>query len=65
VPGSNLPISRTTEAGDTYQHRTLNDGRSFEILKNFPDRGQFTADVAADVRWAQLRYYWLATCVLR
>lgn len=68
VPASNLPISRTAEAGDTYQRRTLNDGRSFEILKNFPDRGQFTADVAdaaADVRWAQLRYYWLAACELR
>jgi protein-L-isoaspartate O-methyltransferase len=68
VPGSNHPISRTTEAGDTYQRRTLNDGRSFEILKNFPDRRQFTADVAgvtADVRWTQLRYYWLAACVLR
>ncbi len=68
VPGSNHPVSRTTEAGDTYQRRTLNDGRSFEILKNFPDRGQFTADVAdaaADVRWIQLRYYWLAACELR
>lgn len=68
VPGSNHPISRTTEAGDTYQRRTLNDGRSFEILKNFPDRAQFTADVtdaADDVRWTQLRYYWLAACVLR
>ena len=68
VPGSSLPISRTTEAGDTYQRRTLNDGRSFEILKNFPDRAQFTADVtdaADDVRWTQLRYYWLAACVLR
>jgi SAM-dependent methyltransferase len=68
VPGSNHPVSRTTEAGDTYQRRTLNDGRSYEIVKNFPDREQFTADVAgvaADVAWTQLRYYWLATCVLR
>jgi SAM-dependent methyltransferase len=68
VPGSNHPISRTTDAGDTYQRRALNDGRSFEILKNFPDRLQFTADVAGvttDVQWTQLRYYWLATCVLR
>jgi protein-L-isoaspartate O-methyltransferase len=68
VPGSSHPISRTTEAGDTYQRRTLNDGRSFEILKNFPGRAQFTTDVAdaaADVRWTQLRYYWLAACVLR
>jgi SAM-dependent methyltransferase len=68
VPGSNHPISRTTEGGDTYQRRTLNDGRSYEIVKNFPDREQFTADVAdvaADVSWTELRYYWLATCVLR
>jgi SAM-dependent methyltransferase len=68
VPGSSHPVSRTTEAGDTYQRRTLNDGRSYEIVKNFPDREQFTADVAgvADgVRWTELPYYWLATCVLR
>ncbi len=68
VPGSNHPVSRTTEAGDTYQRRTLNDGRSYEIVKNFPGREQFTADVAGvadDVRWTELPYYWLATCVLR
>ena len=68
VPGSNHPISRTTETGDTYQRRALNDGRGFEIVKNFPDRRRFSsdvADVAADVRWTQLRYYWLAACVLR
>jgi protein-L-isoaspartate O-methyltransferase len=67
VPGSNHPISRTTEAGDTFQRRTLNNGRGYEILKNFPTRDQFTADVAGvatDVRWTELRYYWLATCVL-
>jgi ubiquinone/menaquinone biosynthesis C-methylase UbiE len=68
VPGSNHPVSRTTEAGDTYQRRALNDGRSYEIVKNFPDRREFSADVAGiagDVAWTQLRYYWLATCVLR
>ena len=67
VPGSSHPVSRTTEAGDTYQRRTLNDGRSYEIVKNFPDREQFAADVAGvagDVRWTELPYYWLATCVL-
>jgi protein-L-isoaspartate O-methyltransferase len=68
VPGSSTPISRTGETGDTYQRRTLNDGRTFEIVKNFPARDQFgadVADVAADVRWTQLRYFWLASCVLR
>lgn len=68
VPGSSTPISRTTADGDTFQHRTLSDGRSYEIVKNFPAPGQFRADVAAvatDVKWTQLRYFWLATCTLR
>jgi SAM-dependent methyltransferase len=68
VPGSNHPISAATDAGDTYQRRTLDDGRGYEIVKNFPSREQFTADVAVvarDVRWTEFRYYWLATCVLR
>jgi SAM-dependent methyltransferase len=68
VPGSSTPVSRTGPDGDTFQRRTLNDGRSYEIVKNFPARGQFTADIAAvatDVEWTQLPYFWLATCTLR
>lgn len=68
VVGSSQPISRTSEAGDTFQQRTLNDGRGYEIVKNFPAREQFTADVtpvAADVVWTSLRYYWLAEARLR
>jgi hypothetical protein len=54
--------------GDTFQRRTLNDGRSYEIVKNFPSRSQFTTDMAAisaHVKWTGLRYFWLATCTLR
>lgn len=68
VPGSSLPISRTTAEGDTFQRRTLKDGRSYEIVKNFPSRSQFTTDMAAisaHVRWTGLRYFWLATCTPR
>jgi hypothetical protein len=68
VPGSSTPITRTSPDGDTFQLRMLNDGRSYEIAKNFPARGQFTADIAAvagDVEWTQLRYFWLATGTLR
>jgi SAM-dependent methyltransferase len=68
IPGSSTPISRTGPDGDAFQLRTLNDGRSYEIVKNFPERGQFTADVAAvagEVKWTQLDYFWLATCTLR
>lgn len=68
VPGSSTPISRTTTEGDTFQRRRLSDGREYEIVKNFPERSQFTADVAAvgaDVEWTSLRYFWLATFRLR
>ena len=68
VPGSNHPISRASEQGDTYQIRTLADGRSYEIVKNIPDRAQFAADVAdyvTDLEWTELPYYWMACCALR
>ena len=68
VLGSNHPISRTTAEGDTFQRGTLNDGRSYEIEKNFPPHIQFATDMAAisaDVKWTELRYFWLATCALR
>jgi SAM-dependent methyltransferase len=67
VPGSSLPLTRTGPDGDTYQQRELADGRSYEVLKNFPDRPQVEADlagVAVSLTWTELEYYWLASCVL-
>ncbi len=68
VAGSNHPISRTGPDGDTYQRRSLADGREYEVLKNFPSREQLAADLepaATDLAWTELTYYWLASCVLR
>ncbi|MGW1341326.1 class I SAM-dependent methyltransferase [Kribbella sp. NPDC002412] len=68
VEGSSQPITRTSDDGDTYQSRRLNDGRLFEVLKNFPSQEQFTSDVApiaAGVQWTQLDYFWLATITLK
>jgi ubiquinone/menaquinone biosynthesis C-methylase UbiE len=68
VHGSSTPITAVTAAGDTYQRRVLRDGRQYEILKNFPSRGQFGADVAAvatGLRWTSLRHFWLAECAVR
>ena len=62
VEGSNHPITRTTADGDTYQTRRLSAGRTYEVLKNFPTVGQFTADVSpAAVDWTDLSYFWLAS----
>ncbi|MFD7154719.1 class I SAM-dependent methyltransferase [Kribbella sp. NPDC059898] len=60
VEGSNHPITRTTAHGDTYQTRQLSDGRTFEVLKNFPTREQLAADVGRSVEWTELAYFWLA-----
>jgi SAM-dependent methyltransferase len=68
VPGSNVPISRTGPEGDTYQRRSLADGREYEVVKNFPSHEQLAADlepVATDLSWTELEYYWVASCVLR
>ena len=68
VEGSNIPVSRTGPDGDTYQRRSLADGRQYEVVKNFPSREQLAADLepaATDLAWTELEYYWLASCVLR
>ena len=68
VPGSSQPVSRTGAGGDTYQQRRLSDGRSYEGVKNFPTCAQLRGDLAAaasDLRWTELEYFWLATCMLR
>lgn len=62
VEGSSTPLSRTDEHGDTYQLRTLADGSTHEVLKNFPAESELRASVeglAADVQVKFLRYYWV------
>lgn len=68
VPGSSTPVSRTGADGDTFQQRRLADGRSYEVLKNFPDSQQLTADLdpyVAGVTWTPLEYFWVAAGALR
>ena len=63
VAGSSTPISRTDEAGNTYQLRRLDDGSTHEVLKNFPTKAELIATVdgiaAQDVRVEFLEYYWI------
>jgi ubiquinone/menaquinone biosynthesis C-methylase UbiE len=62
VPGSSTAISRTDPHDNTYQMRTLRDGASHEVLKNFPTRSeveQALASVGGVVEVVQTQYYWL------
>jgi len=65
VAGSSTPISRTDEAGNTYQMRTLADGSRHEILKNFPEESELLAVTrklsppVADASVEAVKHFWM------
>ena len=62
VVGSNTPISRTDEDGNTYQIRQLQNGEKYEILKNFPSKEKISSlikDIGFEIEWIELTYYWI------
>ena len=62
VAGSNTPVSRSDEGGNTYQVRPLPDGSRHEVLKNFPTAAQAIAALgprARDARWIEFEHYWV------
>ena len=68
VSGSNTPISRTDDEGNTYQMRKLENGKEYEVLKNFPDEKEarkIIGDSAVEICWTELQYYWLLTYKLK
>jgi SAM-dependent methyltransferase len=67
VEGSNHPITRTDDEGNTYQQRRLDDGSMHEVLKNFPTREEALAALgmqARNVQWHTWPHYWALTCEL-
>lgn len=65
VEGSNWPITRTDEDGNTYQRRKLNDGAEYEVLKNFPRSAEISDAIetagGGEIVVCELEYYWYAT----
>ncbi len=62
VEGSNHPITRTDDGGNTYQTRKLPDGSEHEVLKNFPSDQEFKdilKGIATDINIKRLSYYWI------
>ncbi|MFX0142156.1 MAG: methyltransferase domain-containing protein [Candidatus Hodarchaeota archaeon] len=62
--GSCIPISRINSDGNTYQIRKLQDGREYEILKNFPRRETFDEILGKSVKNLKiefLTYFWIVT----
>jgi SAM-dependent methyltransferase len=64
VEGSSTPIARRDAEGNSFQQRTLDDGSTHEVLKNFPTREQAMAAIGPNTRnaqWHQWTHYWSLT----
>ena len=62
VEGSSTPIARTDEDGNTYQIRRLQNGETYEVLKNFPSEKEMEslkANLGFEMEWEELEYYWI------
>lgn len=62
VMQSSTPISRRDAEGNSYQLRTLDDGSTHEVLKNFPTREQAVGALghrAREARWTEYTHYWV------
>ena len=64
VEGSSTPISERDgddEAGNTYQVRTLQNGSSHRVLKNFPSEAELRSAVvglASELRYTTWQHFW-------
>ena len=62
VPGSSTAVSEPDAQGDTYQTRTLQDGSTHRVLKNFPEEDELRALVANGVgdsaRYTAWPHFW-------
>lgn len=61
VEGSSTPIARRDAGGNSFQQRTLDDGSTHEVLKNFPTREEAVAVLGArahNTQWQQWTHYW-------
>ncbi|MBS1511229.1 MAG: class I SAM-dependent methyltransferase [Bacteroidetes bacterium] len=62
VEGSNLPVTATDEQGNTFQTRSLANGSTHVICKNFPSKNfvlEQLKGVADEIRFIDLEYYWI------
>ena len=64
VEGSSTPISRIDIDGNTYQIRKLEDGREYEIVKNFPTKKEILENLGNKVKNLKIKfleYFWIVS----
>jgi SAM-dependent methyltransferase len=68
VEGFCSPISRKDSSGNQYTTRQLRDGRTYEIIKNFPEPGEpedSLGEVCQNINVVRLRHFWALSAQLR
>lgn len=68
VEGSSTPVSRIDADGDTWQIRSLENGSTHEVLKNFPSSGELhdvLAPFGDNIEIAAFDYFWCVTYDLK
>jgi demethylmenaquinone methyltransferase/2-methoxy-6-polyprenyl-1,4-benzoquinol methylase len=61
VSGNSTPTTRSDADGNTYQTRRLENGQTFEVLKNYPTEDEFREllhSCATQIELKVFRYYW-------
>ncbi|GAB3651862.1 class I SAM-dependent methyltransferase [Ramlibacter alkalitolerans] len=61
VEGNSTPVCERDAEGNTYQMRTLADGSTHQVLKNFPTEGELREamrGLAGELRHHAWKYYW-------
>lgn len=62
VPADSTPLTRTDAQGNGYQQRTLDDGSTHEVLKNYPTLESARAALgprAQDLQWTEHTHFWV------
>ena len=61
VEGSSTPISERDAEGNTYQTRTLRNGTTHRVLKNFPTESELralTEGLCSELQYRTWQHYW-------
>ena len=62
IEGSNHPITKKDEQGNSYQTRKLEDDTTHLVLKNFPTEiflRHKLKDISGELKFFNLTYYWI------
>jgi len=68
VNGFSYPMSRRGRHGDRYELRVLGNGKTHQIVKNYPETEelqQSLAEVCDEIRITRLHYFWAVSARIR